>query len=42
MEKNDMRDVIAELLDHDLGDVPEKINVEILERKIRQDWGPSP
>jgi len=39
MESKDMRDVSAALLDHDLGEGPQKISVDILGQKLRQDWG---
>jgi hypothetical protein len=39
MELKDMRDVSAALLDHDLGEGPQKINVDVLGGKLRQDWG---
>jgi len=39
MELKDMRDVSAALLDHDLGEGPQKISVDVLGEKLRQDWG---
>jgi hypothetical protein len=39
MESKDMRDMSAALLDHELGEGPEKISVDILGQKLRQDWG---
>ena len=39
MELKDMRDVSAALLDHDLGEGPQKISVNVLGEKLRQDWG---
>jgi hypothetical protein len=39
MEQKDMRDVSAALLDHDLGDGPQNISVNVLGEKLRQDWG---
>jgi len=39
MELKDMRDVSAALLDHDLGEGSQKISVDVLGQKFRQDWG---
>jgi hypothetical protein len=39
MELKDMRDVSAALLDHDLGEGPQKISADVLGEKLRQDWG---
>jgi len=39
METKDMRDVAAALLDHELGEGKDRINIEIMGRKLRQDWG---
>ena len=39
METKDMRDVGAALLDHDLGEGGEKISIDVIGRKLRQDWG---
>jgi hypothetical protein len=38
METKDMQDVLAALLDHDLGEGPDKINVDAIGSKLRQDW----
>jgi hypothetical protein len=39
METKDMKDVAVAFLDHDLGDGNEKINVDLIGRKLVQDWG---
>ena len=39
MEQKDMRDVSAALLDHELGEGPQKISIDVLGEKLRQDWG---
>lgn len=39
MEIKDMQDLAAALYDHDLGDGVDKINVDILGRKLQKDWG---
>ena len=39
METKDMRDVAAALFDHDLGEGAEKINIDAIGQKLRQDWG---
>ena len=39
MEQKDMRDVSAALLDHDLGEGSQKISVDLMGRKLREDWG---
>jgi hypothetical protein len=38
MEAKDMKDVAAAFFDHDLGDGKEKINIDLMGRKLKQDW----